>query len=205
MDDDSRPDSEATGVANAGMRPQLLDARSAARFDFDKLEHLNAHYLREADSRRLVNLVADRCGTITDVARKRLQAGMEGLKPRARTIKELAELAGFYVAERPLSYNDKALKLLGAEGAAELLEDLHRHLTALSNWDEGAIEAEVRAVAEEAALKLGAVAQPLRAALAGSNVSPGIFEVAAVLGREETLGRIVDAVSRVKQAGSPAD
>lgn len=170
--------------------------RSAARFDFDKLEHLNAHYLREADAGHLVDLLAERYGgSIDDAARSRLLAGMEGLKPRARTINELADLARFYVAQRPLAYNDKAQKLLAAEGASSLLKELHKRLGGLSEWSEDAIETEVRAVAEQAGVKLGAVAQPLRAALAGSNVSPGIFEVAAVLGREESLGRIADAMA----------
>src|SRR5690606_25062007 len=74
--------------------------RSAARFDFDKLEHLNAHYLREADNLRLVELLCERLEAVDDVGRRRLEAGMDGLKPRARTIKELAELAHFYVAQR---------------------------------------------------------------------------------------------------------
>ena len=170
--------------------------RSAARFDFDKLEHLNAHYLREADNLRLVELLCERLEAVDDVGRRRLEAGMDGLKPRARTIKELAELAHFYVAQRPLNYNEKAEKILAAEGATALLKTLHERLAALPEWSEAAIEAEVRTAAENAGVKLGALAQPLRAALAGSNVSPGIFEVARVLGQDETLGRIEDAVSR---------
>lgn len=179
--------------------------RSAARFDLDKLEHLNAHYLREADNARLVELLVERYGSISQTARERLLAGMEGLKPRARTIKDLAELARFYVAERPLDYNDRAQKLLAAEGVAELLEQLQEQLNALAQWEEGAVEATVRALAEEAGVKLGALAQPLRAALTGSNVSPGIFEVAAVLGRDESLGRLADAITWARQADRSAD
>jgi len=169
--------------------------RSAARFDFAKLEHLNAHYLREAEDARLVDLVAATyLQEVEEVGRARLLAGMPGLKPRARTIKELAELARFYVEQRPLTPNDKAAKLLQAEGAAALLHRLGARLTELPDWTEAAIEAAVRTLAEEEGAKLGAVAQPLRAALTGSNVSPGVFEVAAILGREESLGRITDAV-----------
>ena len=179
--------------------------RSAARFDLDKLEHLNAHYLREADNARLVELLVERYGSISQTARERLLAGMEGLKPRARTIKDLAELARFYVAERPLDYNDRAQKLLAAEGVAELLEQLQEQLNALAQWEEGAVEATVRALAEEAGVKLGALAQPLRAALTGSNVSPGIFEVAAVLGRDESLGRLADAITWARVMARQAD
>lgn len=180
--------------------------RSASRFDFQKLEHLNAHYLREAEDARLVDLVVARYEEeIGETDRQRLLAGMAGLKPRARTLVELAELAHFYVAQRPLSYNAKAEKLLGAEGASELLSALRDHLAGLPDWSEAAIEEAVRAQAEAQAVKLGAVAQPLRAALAGSNVSPGIFEVAAVLGREETLGRIDDAIAASRHSGPRAD
>lgn len=169
--------------------------RSAARFDFAKLEHLNAHYLREADDARLVELVAATyLQGVDETGRSRLLAGMPGLKPRARTIKELAELARFYVEQRPLVCNDKAAKLLQAEGAAALLQRLAERLAALPDWNEAAIETEVRTLAEAEDIKLGAVAQPLRAALSGSNVSPGVFEVAAILGREESLGRIADAI-----------
>jgi len=169
--------------------------RSAARFDFAKLEHLNAHYLREADDTRLVELVAATyLQGVDETGRARLLAGMPGLKPRARTIKELAELARFYAEQRPLVCNDKAAKLLQAEGAAALLQRLAERLAALPDWNEAAIETEVRTLAEAEDIKLGAVAQPLRAALSGSNVSPGVFEVAAILGREESLGRIADAI-----------
>ncbi|MDF2094759.1 glutamate--tRNA ligase [Aquibaculum arenosum] len=180
--------------------------RSASRFDFQKLEHLNAHYLREAEDARLVDLIVERFEEeVGETERQRLLAGMAGLKPRARTLVELAELAHFYVAQRPLTYNAKAEKLLGAERAPELLSALRDHLAGLPDWSEAAIEQAVRAQAEAQAVKLGAVAQPLRAALAGSNVSPGIFEVAAVLGREEALGRIDDAITATRQSGSTAD
>jgi len=176
--------------------------RSPARFDIAKLEHLNAHYLREADDARLVDLLAQRYGTLDEAARTRLLAGMDGLKPRVKTLKELAELAQFYVSERPLSYNDKARKLLTGDTAEELLAMLQARFKKLADWDENAIESEVRALAEQASLKLGAVAQPMRAALTGSNVSPGIFEVAAILGREESLGRLEDALMWARKAGS---
>src|SRR5690625_86540 len=176
--------------------------RSPARFDIAKLEHLNAHYLREADDARLVDLLAQRYGTLDEAARTRLLAGMDGLKPRVKTLKELAELAQFYVSERPLSYNDKARKLLTGDTAEELLAMLQARFTKLADWDENAIESEVRALAEQASLKLGAVAQPMRAALTGSNVSPGIFELAAILGREESLGRLEDALMWARKAGS---
>jgi glutamyl-tRNA synthetase len=178
-----------------------LDAvgRSPARFDFAKLDSLNAHYLRQAADERLVDLVCARYPDAVDATGKaRLAAGMPGLKPRVKTINELAENARFYVAKRPLDLNAKAAKLLSGDAPA-LLTRLHARLAALPDWSEAEIEATVRAQAESEDLKLGAIAQPLRAALTGSNASPGIFEVAAQLGRAETLGRIEDRLTAASE------
>ncbi|MPZ10463.1 MAG: glutamate--tRNA ligase [Kiloniellaceae bacterium] len=175
-----------------------LDAvgKSAARFDFVKLESLNGHYLREAASERLVGEVVPRLETqlgrpLETLAKARLSQGMDGLKARAKSLVELAENAVFYVTERPLTLNDKAAKILGLE-ARQRLGRLHSDLSLLPEWTEATIEAAVRAFAEVDNCKLGDAAQPLRAALTGSNVSPGIFEVMVVLGREESLARIAD-------------
>ncbi|WP_421709822.1 glutamate--tRNA ligase [Algihabitans sp.] len=165
--------------------------RSPARFDLQKLDHLNGHYLREADDARLAGLVAARFPEASEVARQRLEDGMTGLKPRVKTLVELAEMAEFYLRERPLTPNGKAAKLLAGD-APQILKDLHAELQASGDWTADALEAVVRNFAESRDLKLGAAAQPLRAALTGSNVSPPIFEVMQVLGREESLARIAD-------------
>ncbi|MEX2409386.1 MAG: glutamate--tRNA ligase family protein, partial [Rhodovibrionaceae bacterium] len=166
--------------------------RSPARFDFAKLDNLNGHYLREAEDSRLAGLVAERLGGTDEAGHARLVRAMPGLKARAKTVKELADNAEFYLAERPISVNEKAAKLL-ADGQP-VLEKLLPELEALPAWEDDKLEALVRDFAEAQDIKLGAVAQPLRAALSGSNQSPGIFEVMAVLGREESLGRIKDRI-----------
>ena len=120
---------------------------------------------------------------------------MDGLKQRAKTIKELTENAAFYFRSRPLEIDDKAARLLAGDGGA-LLDRLSRRLAALAEWSEAAVESAVRSFAEDEGMKLGAVAQPLRSALTGTTTSPGIFEVAAILGRDEVLGRVEDAVRR---------
>jgi len=185
-----------------------LDAvgRSPARFDFDKLASLNAHYLRAAEDGRLVDLVhetlagrADLC--LDAAARARIAAGMAGLKMRARTVVELAENAAFYAAKRPLALTPKAARLLTDE-ALDRLERLVARLPGDESWNAEALEERVRCFAEEEGVKLGAVAQPLRAALSGSTVSPPIFEVMAVLGRAETLARIEDARRRAAAAAT---
>ena len=176
--------------------------RAAARFDTAKLDSLNGVYIRQADDAALLDLVAPAIGeavgrSLDEADRSRLLAGMNGLKQRTKTLKELAENAVFYVWSRPLPLTEKAAALLDPD-AAGLLGRLAAALSALAAWDEPSIEAAVRDLAEAEAVKLGRIAQPMRAALTGSTVSPGIFEVAAVLGREETLGRLGDAAARAE-------
>jgi glutamyl-tRNA synthetase len=168
--------------------------RSPSRFDFAKLDNLNGHYLRQADDTRLARDVMRRLGVAPDAAiERRLIAGMPGLKARAKTLKELAENARFYTLSRPLAPDDKARALLTGD-AAKLLAALRARVAAAPTWISADLEGEARAFAEANAIKLGQVAQPLRAALTGSTTSPPIFEVMQVLGRDESLGRMNDAI-----------
>jgi len=168
--------------------------RSPSRFDFKKLENLNGHYLREADNDRLAGLVAPRVETLigrtlTGDERALLAAAMESLKPRAKTLIEIAEGATFLFAPLPLEMDEKAAKLL-ADAPAGLLAAATERLRALNDWSAEAIEAAVRETAESAELGLGKLAQPLRAALTGRAVSPGIFDVLLLLGRDASLARL---------------
>ena len=169
--------------------------RAAAQFDFAKLDSVNAHYIRAADNARLVDMVASRLAVELGHAPsptecERIAKAMPALKPRAKTIVELAEKARFYVT-RPVETAADAAKLLTPE-ARLLLGEFGSGLAGAA-WETTALEARLRDFVAEKGVKLGAVAQPLRAALTGSLASPGIFEVMEVLGRDETLGRIGDA------------
>jgi len=171
--------------------------RAPARFDFAKLGNLNGHYLRQTSDPKLVELAAPLIERslghkLGETARERLEAGMPGLKPRAKTLVELAEIAHFYVARRPIPIDDKAKALL--RPAKPLLGELAAVLQDVP-WNGTEIEAATRSFGETRGLKLGAIAQPLRAALTGSTASPPLFEVMNVLGREETIARLGDAVS----------
>jgi len=167
--------------------------RSPARFDFAKLDNLNGHYIREADDAKLAADVAARLNCTDAAAIDRLRRGMSGLKARAKTLKELAENAAIYVTPRPVPMADKAAALLTPE-AKVLLSKLSQALGEVSDWTAVALEAAVRQSAEQEKVKLGQVAQPLRAALTGSTTSPGIFEVMEILGRSECLGRLSDCL-----------
>ena len=172
--------------------------RAPARFDFAKLDSLNGHYIREAQDGRLLALIAprleERLGRpLDEPSRGRLLRAMPSLKLRPKTLVELAGNALFYVRPRPIPIEDKAARLLTAQ-ALDLLRGLAAEL-AQPAWRAEALEAAVRAFAATHQKKLGDVAQPLRAALTGSLASPGLFEVMEILGREECLGRIADALA----------
>jgi glutamyl-tRNA synthetase len=181
--------------------PQI--GRSPARFDLVKLESLNGHYLRQSADADLVSEIEsvlphiaggpELAGKITPLVRAQLIAAMPGLKERAKTLVELIEGARFIVADRPLALDEKAAALLTSD-ARHLLGDLWSDLDKVEPWSAATTEHAIRAFAERKGVKLGAVAQPLRAALTGHVTSPPIFDVLAVLGKRETLDRVGDQV-----------
>ena len=163
--------------------------KSPSRFDFKKLENLNGHYIREADDARLAELVSPKLGL--DAAQKALLLkAMPELKARAHDLNQLAEGATFLFASRPLQVEEGAAALLTPESRA-LLAKARKALDG-AEWNHDALEQSVREVAEAEGVKLGKLAQPLRAALTGRTTSPGIFDVLALLGKSESLARIED-------------
>lgn len=172
--------------------------KAPARFDTAKLTALNVHYLKHADPQRLISLLEPELeqvsGTPLDAtAKSRLTQGMPSLTERAKTLLDLQDSAALYVRPRPLAYDAKAQKLLSNDGKAVLVA-AQNSLMDQDPWSADALEQWARDYAETSGLKLGQLAQPLRAAMTGTNVSPPIFEVMAIFGREETLARIEDAV-----------
>ena len=180
--------------------------RSPSRFDFAKLENLNGHYIREEPA---VVLLAKVRASYTEMRRHKpsipqfkteqdwslLAAALPGLKERAKTLVELVEGAAFLVAQRPLRYDDGAARILNADAVGHL-RALLPAFDSVTDWSAASLEAAVRSYAEQNGLKLGKIAQPLRAALTGSGVSPPIFDVLQVLGRAEALGRIADCTGQ---------
>ncbi|WP_407174681.1 glutamate--tRNA ligase [Bradyrhizobium sp. STM 3562] len=178
--------------------------RSAARFDFAKLENLNGYYIRHTDDQSLVRMLesvldyvpkgAELKPKLNEVTRAQLLAAMPSLKERAKTLIELIEGAYFIFADRPLQVEPKAQALLTPENRA-LIGRLRADLETVDPWSAQTTEAAMRGFAEANGLKLGAVAQPLRVALTGKTTSPGIFEVLSVLGQAESLARLADQAS----------
>jgi glutamyl-tRNA synthetase len=175
--------------------------RSPARFDFAKLENLNGHYIRATSDADLIAALEqmlphiaggqELVSKMTPALHAKLLTAMPGLKERAKTLVELFEASRFLWASRPLDINDQAKALLTPE-AKGLIETLLPELEAVTEWSAISIEAVVRPFAERSGQKLGAVAQPLRAGLTGRTTSPPIFDVLAVLGRDESLARLRD-------------
>jgi glutamyl-tRNA synthetase len=172
--------------------------RSPGRFDLKKLESVNAHYMKQADNARLVALAAPRMAEslgaeLTAQNREVLLRSMDELKTRAKNLNELASSALFLVRNRPLALDEGASKLLDDAGLS-LLADTRAALAVVPAWEREALEAAGKAVAEARGLGLGKVAGPLRAALTGQANTPSVFAVMAALGRDESLGRIDDAL-----------
>lgn len=174
--------------------------RAPSRFDMAKLTNLNGVYMRQADDLRLRDLIVPRLekerGTALDNDAKALLLGaMDSLKQRAKTVNELAQSALFYVQPRPLALDEKAARQLDGD-ARQVLEDLVTRIEKAENFSRASLEDIARIYSEEREIKLGKVAQPLRAALSGSTVSPPIFEVMELLGKQESVARLRDALSR---------
>jgi glutamyl-tRNA synthetase len=184
--------------------PQI--GRAPARFDFAKLESLNGHYIRQSGDAELLAAIdqllphlpdgADLAARMTPQLRQQWLAAMPSLKERAKTLLDLIDGARFLLSDRPIPLDDKATALLTPD-ARILLADVTAELAAVEPWTAENTERAVRTFAEHKGAKLGAVAQPLRAALTGRTTSPGIFEVLTVLGKAESLARLAD------QGGSP--
>jgi len=170
--------------------------KSPARFDIAKLTNLNGHYIRESDdadlveeTRPLMEKSLDR--QLTEGEISGLEKVMPLVKQRAKTLLEIIDLSSFLFSIRPLSFDEKAQAQLDDDGRAAI-RAVREKLEALTDWEGEKIEALVRDAAEALDLKLGKVAQPLRAAMTGTTVSPPIFDVIAIMGRDETLARLDD-------------
>src|SRR5438270_1054950 len=183
--------------------PQI--GRSPARFDFAKLENLNGHYIRQTSDAELLEAIdrllphlangAEIAAKMTPSVRKQWLAAMPSLKERAKTLLDIIDGARFLWADRPIPLDEKAEGVLN-DGARALLREVAAELADVDPWTVETTEHAVRGFAERHGAKLGAVAQPLRAALTGRTTSPGIFEVLTVLGKNESLARIDDQAGR---------
>ena len=177
--------------------------RSAARFDFKKLDNLNGHYIRSTPDKKLTQMVEELQPCIaqnlenpkqlTESQIEQLTTAVPSLKERAKTLVELLDSAGFIWVQRPINIEEEASKKLDTN-ARDILKDLLIQLEAVSSWSVEVLEESVKTFAEKNELKLGNIAQPLRVALTGKTTSPGIYDVLIILGKEESIARIRDQI-----------
>jgi len=175
--------------------------KSAARFDFDKLADVNSHYLRTAADKDLISGVQDAlrenpegraiAARYSAVGWDKFAAALPAIKERASTLVELADAGQFLIAERPIALDEKAAKILDDE-ARGYLNGLVNKLAQVDDWALEGVEGAVREFIKAEGLKLGKVGPAIRASLTGTIVSPPIFDMLAVLGRDEALGRLRD-------------
>ncbi len=170
--------------------------KSPARFDFKKLENICGQQIAVADDAALLHelkafLAATNAPELTAAQAAGLLAAMPSLKERAKSFPELIDKAHFVLISRPITPDEKS---------AKSLDDVHKGILAeltpqLQNasWDRNTLETLVTSLAEAHETKLGKLAGPLRAALAGRTVSPSVFDMMLVLGRDETIARLGDA------------
>ena len=176
--------------------------KSAARFDLDKLNNLNGHYIKKCENERLIKLIKPAIiellnDDLTPQMENRLKIGLEHLKLRVSNINDLAENALVYCVNRPIKIDNEASKNLDEKGL-KLMKIVYDQLVKLEPWNEEVLKKTIQSIAEQYTLGLREIAQPLRSALCGSMSAPGIFDVMNVLGREETLGRVEDVLELKK-------
>lgn len=197
-DDEIIPTAKAIEWFNVGSI-----GKSPARFDFNKLNNLNGHYIREADDASLFEIIAPLVAaklspqlgkghgedSLSELAKSRILKGMNGLKQRAKLLTELSESAVFYAASHISNFTEKALESLNAEGK-RIIAIIVAELEKVGNWEHDNIEMVLREVSEKENIKLGNLMAPLRAAVTGSHTSPSMFEAVEILGKDETLKRL---------------
>jgi len=171
--------------------------KAPSRLDFEKLGHVNQHFMKQRPTAEMVELAAPfveaKCGIELDEPKRRLlETAMPELASRAKTLVELADQGAFLFQPRPLAPSDKAQKLLD-KADAQIIADIRDTLSELTDFSAGSIETALRGLSESKGIGMKKIAQPTRAALTGSHASPGIGEVAAWLGQAEAVARLDDA------------
>ena len=170
--------------------------KAPARFDFKKLEHVSGQHIAQTPDEALLEELCAFCAAATetplsDAQSEGLGRALYTLKERAKTFPELIEKAHFILGERPFAPDAKAAKSLDSVSIG-ILSELTPQLQNV-NWSREALEELVADVAKAREIGLGKIAQPLRAALAGRTVTPSVFDMMLVIGREETIARLEDA------------
>ena len=167
--------------------------KSPAKFDIERLNSLNSHYINVMGDSEVIKIITDSYAKKGEIIQKDklhiLKNGIKGLKSRARTTVELTNMSSFYIEETPISLDEKSKKILTDQNCI-LIKEYVIYLELIKNWNEKSIEENIKSFCNDKKINLGKLAQPLRAALTGKSVSPGLYEVILALGKTETINRI---------------
>lgn len=178
-------------------------SKSAAVFNPEKLLWLNATYIREKSAEQLLTLLApflsEKGWSYNKHKDQNLFKLVDETKIRARTLVELLDMMDYYFKEAIDKYDQNAADKLFTEGNAPHLEMVQSRLSSIDTFSKENIEAVIKGYAAEKGLKLGDVAQPLRLAVTGRTVSPGLFEIMEILGREKVINRIKNALHYISK------
>lgn len=173
-----------------------------ARLDFDKMDYINAQHIVQADNDALLDaampfLTDANEGPLSEIQRSRVSAAMDSLKPRSKTLKELAEQAHYLLSARPLSISGKSAKIFKKEGVLDLLRSFTLALNSLedTSWTPDALQDSLTTFAQSHEIGFGKIGQPVRAALTAGSPSPDLSLVLSLLGKTEVLGRLDDVLS----------
>ena len=169
--------------------------RGPARFDFDKLDSLNAHYMRQMNPANVLPMVENELEntigtTLSDTERSKILRALPSIVERAKRLPDVVEASTLYCNIRPITVTEKAANMLGGNGP--LLQEVANELEAIVNWSTETIKAAIMSFAQARDLKMGKVMQPIRAAVTGGAPSGDLVDLLEILGQKEVLGRLGD-------------
>lgn len=164
--------------------------KSPSRMDFEKMENLNAHYIREMDTRHLLPLVLKHLGNVPQLAINRITKGLHSIKSRATTMNDFQALCAFYISAPTFPLADAKMQKMIKDDSPHILAGIVETLSPIQNWQESELENAVQNHITEHSLTFGMVGPPMRATLAGTVKSPNIFEIMEILGKAESLKRL---------------
>jgi len=174
-----------------------LDAvvKSPARFDFDKLDNLNGEYIRNTNEKLLFDLIQNKVEdeishSLSDEEKAWVVSALPSLKDRAKRLPDLVESAVIFTDCLPMTYSDKANTTLNSD-AVMVLKKISHSFKALNSWQSDKIKQSIKDLCDIEGLKMGKVMQPVRAALTGGRPSGDLIEIMLILGKNETVKRLI--------------
>lgn len=167
--------------------------KAPARLDFDKLRHVNAHYLRNKTDSELASLAVEflkrELGEISSTSEENILKAIPALKPRVELLTDLYQMAKIYVIDVKLPITEEAQNIIN-ETENLLLEQVRTGLKSLSIFSKEAISSKMKEIAEESGLKIGELMHFVRAFIAGDTKSPSVFEIMEIIGLQQSLLRL---------------